>query len=372
MRDFGGIVERAPARVVRPAGADEVAEALREARARRLEAVPRGCGHSTSGQSLTSGICLDMRGLAGVRDVSPGHAVAGAGTTWREVLAATLPLGLAPPVLTDFLDVTVGGTVSAAGVGGTSHLHGTQADNVVALDVVRDGRVLACSPSVRPELFDAVRGGLGRHGVITTATLRLVPAPERILTCTIPCPDAAALLRLQGGIAADDVSGQAKPSPDGWRYELKATLYGDGPVPPGTTETEEAPFLAFADRMRPDVEELVALGEWARPHPWVMVFLPRDRAAGVIEATLEEMTPRDLGFSGVVLVKALRVGHVPMLAAPPEPVLFSVLKTASPGCAPVAEMLAADRVLLDRARAAGGTAYRVGAIPDGPSTAPGR
>ncbi|MFB4297427.1 FAD-binding protein [Actinomadura sp. NTSP31] len=364
MRDFGGIVAGAPARSVRPRSADEVADALREARARRLDAVPRGCGHSTFGQSLTSGICLDMRGLAGVEDVASGHAVAGAGTTWREVLAATLPHGLAPPVLTDFLDVTVGGTISAGGVGGTSHLHGTQADHVLALDVVKDGQAVPCSPRVRPELFDAVRGGLGRHGVITSATLRLVPAPERVLTCTVPCRDAADLLRLQGELAADDISGQAKPSPDGWRYEIKATLYGDGPVPPGTAETEELPFLAFADRMRPDVEELVALGEWARPHPWAMVFLPRERAADVIETTLKGMTPHDLGLSGIVLVKALRVGHVPMLAAPPEPVLFSVLKTASPGSAPVPEMLAANRALLDRARAAGGTAYRVGAIPD--------
>ncbi|MBD2895361.1 putative oxidoreductase ORF5 in fasciation locus [Actinomadura sp. RB99] len=369
MRDFGGIVERAPARVVRPTGADEVVEALREARARRLEAVPRGCGHSTFGQSLTGGICLDMRGLAGVEDVAAGRAVAGAGTTWREVLAATLPHGLAPPVLTDFLDVTVGGTLSAGGVGGASHRYGTQADHVLGLDVVTGGGTVpcspvACSPRVRPDLFDRVRGGLGRHGVITSAALRLVPAPERVLTCTIPCRDAAGLLRVQGEVAADDIAGQAKPSPDGWRYEVKATLYGDGPVPPGTTETEELPFLAFADRMRPDVEELVALGEWARPHPWVMVFLPRDRAADVIEATLKEMAPHDLGLSGVVLIKALRVGHVPMLAAPPEPVLFSVLKTASPGCAPVPEMLAANRALLDRARAAGGTGYRIGAVPD--------
>ncbi|MGI5321487.1 FAD-binding protein [Actinomadura nitritigenes] len=363
MRDFGGIVERAPARVVRPTVADEVVEALREARARRLEAVPRGCGHSTFGQSLTSGICLDMRGLAGVEDVASGHAVAGAGTTWREVLAATLPHGLAPPVLTDFLDVTVGGTLSAAGVGGASHRHGTQADHVLGLDVVTGGRAVACSPRVRPALFDAVRGGLGRHGVITSVTLRLVPAPERVLTCTIPCRDAADLLRVQGEVAADDIAGQAKPSPDGWRYEVKAALYGDGPVPPGTAETEELPFLAFADRMRPDVEELVALGEWARPHPWVMVFLPRDRAADVIEATLKETAPHDVGLSGVVLIKALRVGHVPMLAAPPDPVLFSVLKTASNGCAPVPEMLAANRALLDRARAVGGAGYRVGAVP---------
>jgi hypothetical protein len=349
--------------VVRPGSADEVADAVRAAAAQGAEVVPRGLGHSTYGQSLTRGVSLDLRGLTGV-DVGERQAVAGAGATWREVLAATLPLGLTPPVLTDHLDLTVGGTISAGGVGGESHLHGTQADNVGALDVVVDGEPVTCSPAVRPALFDAVRGGLGRHGVITAATLRLVPAPERVLCCTIPCLDAADVLRVQRETAAEYISAQAKPSEDGWRYEAKAVLYGDGGAPPaGTSETEELPYAAFCDRMRPDVEELIALGEWARPHPWGMVFLPMPRAAAVIEATLAAMTAGDLGRSGVILIKALRVGRVPMLAAPADPVLFGVLRTASPGCASVPEMLAANRALLDLARAAGGTRYAVDSVP---------
>lgn len=360
MRDFGGIVELAPARVVRPVSADEVVAAVREAAADGLDMVPRGLGHSTFGQSQTTGVSLDLRGLAGVREVGERHAVAGAGTSWRDVLAATLPLGLTPPVLTDHLDMTVGGTISAGGVGGTSHLHGTQAENVLGLDVVAGGELVPCSPAVRRDLFDAVRGGLGRHGVITGATLRLVPAPERVLCCTIPCRDAGDLLRVQREVRAEHISGRAKPSDGGWRFEAKAVLYGDGgEPPPGTAETENLAYLDFADRMRPDVAELVALGEWARPHPWGMVFLPASRAAAVIESTLGGTAAADLGLSGVVLVKALRVGRVPMLAVPDDPVLFSVLRTASPGCAAVPEMLAANRALLDRARAAGGTRYAV-------------
>ncbi|WP_141576876.1 FAD-binding protein [Actinomadura sp. WMMA1423] len=362
MRDFGGIVERSPARTVRPATAREAAAAVREAAAHGLEAVPRGLGHSTYGQSLTSGVSLDLSGLAGVHEVRPDRAVVGAGTSWRAVLAATLPLGLTPPVLTDHLDVTVGGTISAAGVGGTSHRYGTQADNVLALDVVVDGEPVACSSSVRPDVFDRVRGGLGRHGVITGATLRLVPAPERVLSCTVPCRDAADLLRVQRETRAEHVSGQVKPSETGWAYEAKAVLYGPGEPPPGTTETEELPYADFADRLRPDVAELVALGEWARPHPWGMVLLPGSAAAAVIGATVAEMTPADLGL-GVVLVKALRVDRVPMLAAPDDPVLFSVLRTASPGCASVAEMLEANRTLLTRAEAVGGVRYAVDSVP---------
>ncbi|WP_147339452.1 FAD-binding protein [Actinomadura spongiicola] len=371
MRDFGGIVERSPVRVVRPGSAREVARAVREAAAQGLDVVPRGLGHSTYGQSLTAGVSLDLRELTGV-EVRARDAVVAAGTTWRELLAATLPHGLTPPVLTDHLDLTVGGTISAGGVGGTSHLHGTQADKVRALAVVSnvtgDGEPVRCSRDVRPELFDAVRAGLGRHGVITEATIPLVPAPERVLSCTIPCRDVEDVLRVQRDVRADHISAQVKTSLHGWVYEVKAVLYGDGPdlavaPPPGAVDVEELPYLDFCDRMRPDVAELIVLGEWARPHPWGMVFLPAARAASVIEATLAELTPSGLGLSGVVLVKALRVGHVPMLDVPDDPVLFSVLRTASPGCASVAEMLAANRVLLDRARAAGGTRYAVDSVP---------
>ncbi|TDD25870.1 FAD-binding protein [Actinomadura sp. KC06] len=365
MRDFGGIVERSPVRVVRPRSADEVARAVRDAAVQGLDVVPRGLGHSTYGQSLTGGVSIDLRELTGV-EVGAGHAVAAAGTSWREVLAATLPHGLAPPVLTDYLDVTVGGTISAGGIGGTSHVHGVQAGNVLTLDVVVDGEPVVCSPAVRPGLFDAVRAGLGRHGVITRATLPLVRAPERVLSCTIPCRDAEDVLRVQREVTADAMSAQVKPSDsgDGWTYGAKAVRYGDkAEPPPGTTETEELPYFDFCDRLRPDVEELIRLGEWARPHPWAMVFLPASRAAAVIEATLADMTTAELGLSGVILIKALRVGDVPMLAVPDDPVLFSVLRTASPGCAPVADMLAANRTLLDRARAVGGTRYAVDSVP---------
>ncbi|GGQ19820.1 hypothetical protein BKA00_000946 [Actinomadura coerulea] len=363
LRDFGGIVERSPARVVRPASAPEAAAAVRGAVARGLEAVPRGLGHSTYGQSLTAGVSLDLGGLAGVREVGPDRAVAGAGTSWRAVLAATLPLGLTPPVLTDHLDVTVGGTISAGGIGGTSHRHGVQAENVLALEAVVDGELVTCSPDVRPDVFDTVRGGLGRHGVITAATLRLVPAPGRVLSCTVPCRDAADLLRVQRETPAEHISGQVKPSEEGWAYEAKAVLYGQGEPPPGTAETEELSYADFADRMRPDVEELIALGEWARPHPWGIVLLPGRAAAPVIASTVAGMTAADIGLGGVIVVKALRVGHVPMLRAPDDPVLFGVLRTASPGCASVAEMLAANRRLLDRAEAVGGVRYAVDSVP---------
>ncbi|MEU6037993.1 FAD-binding protein [Actinomadura sp. NPDC047616] len=361
MDDFGGIVRTSPLRVARPSCARDVADAVQQAEADGLAVAARGCGHSTAGESQApGGVVIDMRGMRAAHEVGRGHVTVDAGATWREVLDATLPHGLTPPVLTDHLDLTVGGTLSAGGVGGASHVHGTQAANVLELEVVtRQGEIAVCSASRRRGLFDAVRAGMGRYGVITQATLRLVAAPERVLVCTVPCRDAGELVGLQRRVRADHVSGQAKPAEAGWRFEAKAVVY-DGTRPPEGVEPSEVERLAyrdFADRMRPDVAELVRLGEWARPHPWAMVFLPAARAAELIGEVLAGTTAGDLGLSGVVLVKALRIGRVPMLRSPADPVLFGMLRTASPGCRTAAEMTAANRRLHERATAAGGTPY---------------
>jgi hypothetical protein len=366
--DFGGIIRLVPERTVRPATAGEVARVLREA---RTPVVPRGCGHSTYGQAqVAGGVVLDMRGLGTVHEVRPDRVVVDAGATWREVLDATLPRGRTPPVLTDYLDVTVGGTLSAGGVGGASHRYGVQADHVLALEVVTPaGEVVRCSPEENRALFDAVRAGLGRHGVITRAVLRLVPAPERVRRSRLLYATAGALLDAQRRIRADHVSGQAKLEP-GRRYELTAVVHDPaGPGIAGAFEEEDLSYAEFADRMRPDVEELVRLGEWARPHPWGVVFLPARHAAEVIEDTLAETGPAELGLSGVVLISPLTVRNVPALRVPEDPVMLAMLRTASPGAAEPEAMVAANRRLHARARAVGGTRYPIDAAPPDPGHA---
>ncbi|MFI6866731.1 FAD-binding protein [Nocardia sp. NPDC050406] len=356
-RDFGGIVSRSPCRAVRPASAAEVAALVRDALTGvRVDVLARGCGHSTRGESLTDGISVDMRGMARVHEVSEDRVVVDAGATWREVLEATLPCGRVPPVLTDYLDLTVGGTLSAAGIGGASHIHGTQAANVLELEAVTvTGEVVTCTPYHRRELFDALRSGMGRHGVITKATLRLIAAPASVLSCRVRYASAAELIAAQGDIVADHISGQAKGS----SFELKAVVYDASRPPLGLSplDVEELAFEDFADRMRPDVEKLIDLGEWDRPHPWGQAIVPTAHAVELIEATLAETSPADIGLSGVVLIKRFSPGPVPMLRAPSDAVLVALLRTASPGCATTAQMAAANEQLYDRARGVGGVPY---------------
>jgi cytokinin dehydrogenase len=61
---------------------------------------------------------------------------AGGEQLWIDVLRATLRHGLSPRVWTDYLRLTVGGTLSNAGIGGQAFQHGPQIANVQELDVV--------------------------------------------------------------------------------------------------------------------------------------------------------------------------------------------------------------------------------------------
>lgn len=79
------------------------------------------------------------------------------------------------------LHLTAGGTVSTGGIGQSSFLHGSQADNVLALDVMTTtGAVLHCTPVENTDLFNAVRAGLGQVAIIVNVYMQLIPVPERV------------------------------------------------------------------------------------------------------------------------------------------------------------------------------------------------
>src|SRR2546423_1829608 len=81
-----------------------------------------------------------------------------AGLSWRSLVEQLAPQALSPPVLTNNLDVTIGGTLSTAGLGVASWRRGTQADNCLELEVVTgDGEIVRCSEGQNRELFDSVR-----------------------------------------------------------------------------------------------------------------------------------------------------------------------------------------------------------------------
>ncbi|KAF2562039.1 hypothetical protein F2Q70_00014600 [Brassica cretica] len=188
-KDFGGMNCVKPLAVVRPVGPEDIAGAVRAAlRSNKLTVAARGNGHSINGQAMAEGgLVVDMRSTAENHfevGFLPGGAfvdVSG-GALWENVLKRCVSeYGLAPRSWTDYLGLTVGGTLSNAGVGGQAFRYGPQTSNVTELDVVTgNGDVVTCSEMENSELFFSVLGGLGQFGIITRARVLLQPAPDMV------------------------------------------------------------------------------------------------------------------------------------------------------------------------------------------------
>nr|CAB3475395.1 unnamed protein product [Digitaria exilis] len=191
-RDFGNRCSLLPAAVLHPGSVSDIAAAVGHVfslgERSPLTVAARGHGHSLMCQSQAAGgIVVKMESLRGDRlQVVHGGGVppfvdAPGGELWINVLHETLKYGLAPKSWTDYLHLTVGGTLSNAGVSGQAFRHGPQVSNVNQLEIVTGrGDVVTCSPEENADLFYAALGGLGQFGIITRARIALEPAPKMV------------------------------------------------------------------------------------------------------------------------------------------------------------------------------------------------
>src|SRR5260370_12443586 len=189
---------RVPAAVLRPGSVQDIVAMVRYANQHKLKVAIRGDGYSRYGQTQAeAGVVIDSRSLNAGRVRTPHSADAQLGAFWSAVADATLPKGLTPRVFpgTCLALLTVGGTLSAGGIGNMSPHYGALVDNVTDLDVVTgDGRLVTRSPEHESELFDMVLAGQGQCGVIVRAGLPLVPAPPQFVVHSPTHPDLAPLL----------------------------------------------------------------------------------------------------------------------------------------------------------------------------------
>lgn len=193
-KDFGGLHSITPLALVTPAGADDVAKVVKSAvQSSNLTVAARGNGHSINGQAMADGgLVVDMRAMEDhfrvVTINGLSYADVSGGALWEDVLKRCVSgYGLAPRSWTDYLSLTVGGTLSNAGVSGQAFRYGPQISNVAELEVVTGkGDTLICSESENSELFFSVLGGLGQFGIITRARVLLQPAPDMVIIPLFP------------------------------------------------------------------------------------------------------------------------------------------------------------------------------------------
>ena len=375
--DFGHVTHLVPRAVARPRTAEDIAALVTSAG--DLAVRPRGAGHSVSGQAqCDSGVVCVTTGLDDV-SVEKDRVRAGAGARWSAVLTAAFERGLTPPVLTDYLELTVGGTLSAGGVGGSSYRYGPQVDHVHELELVTaDGARISCLPG--DKLSDAVLAGQGQAGVITSATMPLVPAPPRVCVAKVVMPSLAALIAAQRQLAREGrvgyLEGQIAPAESGgWSYLLEAAAFHPadatalGGLEAGpSAEIEEVDYLTFCHRMTTGSRLLMATGDWYRPHPWLCVFLPCGAVEQFVADALAELSVDLLGPIPMLL-DPLRRGPrpAPGLVTPVADAdglfyLFSILRTVPDTAEAIAAALASNAALARRAAEMGGSVYPAASI----------
>ena len=357
--DFGRMVDRLPGAIARCASAEEVAEVVRFCRQRRIPVVPRGQAHTQSGQATSDGgVIVDTSSLQKIHEIDADGetATVDCGVVWRDLVAATVPQGLVPRVLTNNLGVSISGTLSMAGLGVASFRYGTQADNAVELQVVTGaGDIVVCSREENRELFDVVRCGLGQFGIITRAKIRLRRCKPHVRKYYLLYDDLGALMEDAKKVMSPDnptfssLESWCTPCFQGirkigdgmelaegvqtfayWMYPLHLTVeYGDGEEPndeavlQGLTpyrhlETSEFTQLEFCNRMDPVFELWRRSGYWDMPHPWMETTLPWDTSRDFIEQVLSATPPQALGPGGHILLwpAYTRTSEVPLFIHP--------------------------------------------------------
>ena len=386
--DFGHIVRNRPESVLLPGSERDVATAIRWAGERGRKVAARGQGHSVYGRAQArDGLVIDMRPLRQVHAIADDHVVVGAGATWREVLEATLPRKLTPPVLTGYLDLSVAGTLVVGGVGDTSFRNGVQSDNVLELDVITGtGQKITCSLDNHTDLFEAMRAGLGQVGIITRATLKLIPAPDAVRFYELTYSDLQSMLvdqrLLATGHRCQGLQGAIVSSPAGWSYKIDAVTYGaagdatanDRTVLAGLAVDKAAvrvrtlTYLDYLDRLSALERLLRSKGQWSNPHPWLTTFVADSAVEHLVADELRRLPAGDLGPFGQVLLSPLRRSAIasPLLRLPAGEMLYAfnlVRMPATDNAATEAiRLTAGNRAAYERIRAAGGVLYPVSAF----------
>lgn len=144
-KDFGNRYHLIPAAVVHPKSVSDVSHIIKHVfdlgLSSELTIAARGRGHSLEGQAQAyQGIVINMESLRSpvarfFTGENPYVDVSG-GELWINILHESLKHGLAPKSWTDYLHLTVGGTLSNAGISGQAFRHGPQINNVYQLQVV--------------------------------------------------------------------------------------------------------------------------------------------------------------------------------------------------------------------------------------------
>jgi FAD/FMN-containing dehydrogenase len=257
--------------VLRPGSAEEVAAILKLANETRTAVVPQGGNTGLVGGQipLNGEVLLSLMRLDKIREVDPvsNTMTAEAGVTLQRAREAAAEADrLYPQLLPSEGSCTIGGNLATNAGGTTALAHGIARSHALGLEVVlADGRVLHDLNKLKKDntgydLRDLFIGSEGTLGVITAATLRLVPRPRSVETAFVGVPSPQASLDLLG--LADERTAGGVTS-----FELMARSGVDAVVK----------------------HDASSRNPLASPYPWYVLIELSSQARSGLRAVLEEI-----------------------------------------------------------------------------------
>ncbi len=298
-QDFGKILTGSPAFICIPPNTQTLQEIIKFSSHACISLTIRGNGMSQSGQSLAEegGLVIHMQNFNQLSSIERNCVWADVNCSWHDVTAQTALINKVPPVLPYNGNLSIGGVLSAGGIGASSFKYGAVVDNIEALEVVcANGdaqRVDKSSP-----LFYSCLAGQGQFAVITRACLKLHRVEKNVRTFMLLYIDKKTWLsdmeRAQESV--DYIEAFCTPAPLGaklgtegrvpfahWFYALHLSVHFDEQAPPlprnlnpGFLEhVQDETLVSYLHRHDGRFSAMRASGAWELGHPWYECFLDR-------------------------------------------------------------------------------------------------